>query len=147
MFICGPSMVRGSASSARECIFEMVHKRLQRYHIGVATFCARHHSRKSQTFCQEAVMWKYLTHPNVLPFLGVTISPLQLISDWMPGGDLPGYIEKHSDADRIELVSGLSVVSVQCLFLLPVVRHHQRPGLPPLLQHDTWRSQGGMRFS
>jgi serine/threonine protein kinase len=50
-------------------------------------------------------MWKHLTHPNILPLLGITITPLQLVSNWMPGGDLPDYIKKHSDADRLGLVS------------------------------------------
>ena len=57
-----------------------------------------------QTFCQEAVIWKRLKHPNILPLLGVTITPLQLISNWMSGGDLPEYIQKHSDTDRLRLV-------------------------------------------
>ena len=40
-----------------------------------------------------------------MPLLGVTILPrLQLVSDWMSGGDMPGYIEKHPDADRVGLV-------------------------------------------
>ena len=40
-------------------------------------------------------MWKYLTHPNILSLLGVTITPFQLISTWMPGGNLPEYIKKN----------------------------------------------------
>jgi serine/threonine protein kinase len=58
-------------------------------------------------------MWKRLDHPNIVPLLGVKISPrLQLISDWMPGGDLPEYIKMHSDADRFGLVSATLVVFV-----------------------------------
>ena len=49
-------------------------------------------------------MWKYLTHPNIVPLLGVSTTPFQLISNWMSGGDLPGYIEKNPDADRLKLV-------------------------------------------
>ena len=49
-------------------------------------------------------MWKRLTHPNILSLLGITITPLQLISNWMLGGDLPGFIKKHPDADRLKLV-------------------------------------------
>ena len=49
-------------------------------------------------------MWKYLTHPNIVPLLGVTTTPFQLISNWMSGGDLPGYIKKNPDADRLKLV-------------------------------------------
>jgi len=57
-----------------------------------------------QTFCQEAVMWKRLKHPNIVSLLGITVAPLQLISEWMAGGDLPEYITKHSDTDRLGLV-------------------------------------------
>jgi len=67
-------------------------------------------------------MWKRLTHPNVLPLLGVTIDPLQLVSNWMSGGDLPEYIEKHPGADRLGLVGFPSVMFIQHLFLLSALR-------------------------
>ena len=50
-------------------------------------------------------MWKRLTHPNIVPLLGVTITPLQLVSGRMPGGTLPQYIKKEPDADRLAFVS------------------------------------------
>ena len=49
-------------------------------------------------------MCKRLTHPNIVPLLDITPDPLQLISGWMPGGDLTDYIKKHSDVDRVGLV-------------------------------------------
>ena len=49
-------------------------------------------------------MWKHLTHRNIVPLLGVTINPFQLVSDWMSGGHLPGYIRMNPDADRLGLV-------------------------------------------
>ena len=49
-------------------------------------------------------MSKHLAHPNIVSLLGATIDPLELISDWMPGGDLPGYIAKHPDTNRLFLV-------------------------------------------
>ena len=49
-------------------------------------------------------MWKYLSHPNIVLFLGITSTPLQLISEWMPNGNLPKYIRKHFGADRLGLV-------------------------------------------
>ena len=67
-----------------------------------------------QIFCQEAVVWKRLTHPNILPLLGVTITPFQLVSNWMSGGDLPDYLKKNSDADRLKLVGAPPVVSIPC---------------------------------
>ena len=57
-----------------------------------------------QTFREEAVTWKHLDHPNVLRFQGVTTNPLQIISDWVPGGTLPEYIKKNPSADKLQLV-------------------------------------------
>ena len=57
-----------------------------------------------QLFYQEAVVWKHLVHPNIVPFRGVTAAPLQLISDWMSGGDLTNYINQHPDANLLGLV-------------------------------------------
>ena len=53
---------------------------------------------------QEAVVWKHAKHPNIVPFLGVTSAPFQLVSDWMSGGNLMEYIHKHPGTDRLALV-------------------------------------------
>ena len=53
-----------------------------------------------------------MTHPNIVPLLGITITPFQLISNWMSGGDLPDYIEKNPDADRLVLVRVPPVVLI-----------------------------------
>jgi len=50
------------------------------------------------------VVWKNLSHPNVVPLLGVTADPIQLISGWMPDVDLTGYIGNCPDVDRLNLV-------------------------------------------
>ena len=49
-------------------------------------------------------MWKHLGHPNVVPLLGVTITPPQLISQWMSGGDLLENV-KRPEVNRLSLVS------------------------------------------
>jgi serine/threonine protein kinase len=72
------------------------------------------HSWIQQTFHQLAITSKYLKHPNIVPLLGATTDPLELISDWMPYGDLPGYIGKHPGADRRYLVWFISTTSAQC---------------------------------
>ncbi|KAF9650992.1 kinase-like protein [Thelephora ganbajun] len=61
-----------------------------------------------KTFYREAVMWKRLAHPNIVPLLGITLEPLQLISTWMPGGELKEYITHHLDTDRLSLLSGIA---------------------------------------
>ena len=55
-------------------------------------------------------MWKHLEHRNIVPLLGITPTPLQLISEWMPGGDLTDYIRKYPGADRVDIASTLIVV-------------------------------------
>lgn len=69
----------------------------------------RPHQCLQQMLYREAVMWKRLTHANIVPFKGVTFSPLRIVSEWMPGGDLTGYICRSPQADRIGLVSPASV--------------------------------------
>jgi len=66
-------------------------------------------------------MWKRLTHPNIVPLLGITLTPLQLVSEWVPGGGLPHYIEAHPDVDRIELVGVHPVVFITHLLLSPAI--------------------------
>ena len=64
-------------------------------------------------------MWKRLEHKNIVPLLGITSDPLQLVSNWMPGGDLTEYIKKHPDADRLGLVS-LNYVVFDLTLIPPV---------------------------
>ena len=47
----------------------------------MAHFSAPTRSRIPQTFRQVTVVWKHLIHANIVPLLGVTIDPPQLISD------------------------------------------------------------------
>ncbi len=61
-----------------------------------------------QEFCQEALVWRQLRHPNVLPFLGISkelFTPRYcLISPWMVNGDVMSYLEAHPDHDRLTSV-------------------------------------------
>ncbi|KAF9646800.1 kinase-like protein [Thelephora ganbajun] len=67
--------------------------------------------RVKKTFNQSAVVWKRLDHPNIIPILGVTVGPLRLVSDWIPCGDLTGYIVNNQDANRFGLASVPPVLS------------------------------------
>ena len=55
-------------------------------------------------------MWGRLDHQNIVPLLGITSTPLQLISEWMPNGNLTEYIGAHPDTNRIGLVGILHPV-------------------------------------
>ena len=61
---------------------------------------------RPQRFCREAVSWKHLRHPNILPLLGVTVSEHQfaLVSEWMENGNINDFIERYRHVNRVELV-------------------------------------------
>lgn len=50
-------------------------------------------------------MWKHLSHPRIVPFMGVTLEPLQLVSEWMPGGELRSYVRENPQKNLVDLVS------------------------------------------
>ncbi|KAK0498050.1 kinase-like domain-containing protein, partial [Armillaria luteobubalina] len=56
-------------------------------------------------FCREALVWRQLRHPNVLPFLGVSeelFAPRYcLISPWMVNGNIISYLKTHPGHDRL----------------------------------------------
>jgi len=90
------------------------------------------------------VVWKHLTHPNVVPLLGVTIDPFQLVLE--SDIDMTGYVSNRTDTDRLNLVGALLPhVLYDTLTPSSVIRCGRRPQLPPLLQRYPWRYQGGMR--
>ena len=49
------------------------------------------------------MVWTHLGHPDIVPLLGVTIDPLQLVLDRMSGEDLGEYIANNPDTDRMGL--------------------------------------------
>lgn len=59
-----------------------------------------------QDFLNEVILWKYLVHPNILPFLGVSrIKKLSLVSEWMDNGSIINHLQKVPTVDRLKFVS------------------------------------------
>ena len=60
----------------------------------------------AQRFCKEVMTWRSLSHPNVLPLLGVmmTSKRFAMISEWMDHGNINEFIEVYSGVNRFELV-------------------------------------------
>ncbi|KAJ7752408.1 kinase-like domain-containing protein [Mycena olivaceomarginata] len=69
-------------------------------------------------FAKEALVWHYLKHQNIVPFLGVDFttfpSPSRaMVSPWMPEGSILKYMTEHSPAylyalDLVSPFTGLS---------------------------------------
>ncbi|KAF8150312.1 kinase-like domain-containing protein, partial [Mycena galopus ATCC 62051] len=53
-------------------------------------------------FCREALLWRDLRHPNILPFLGIDRdsfpSSLCIVSPWMEHGTVLSYLKTHGHA-------------------------------------------------
>ena len=69
----------------------------------------RNRSVSTQRLCREVLIWKRLSHPNILPLLGVSVSKnpqyFRIISEWMPNGNVIEYIRSNPEANRLRLVS------------------------------------------
>ena len=92
---------------------------------------------------REALMWKRLMHPNIVPFVGVTTDPPQIVSKWMPGGNLTTYIKLNPHRDRVSLVS-LSLYFPNTSPQLSLAgRRSKGPRLHSLSRRDPWRPEGG----
>jgi hypothetical protein len=64
-----------------------------------------------QVFCREAVVWKNLSHPNVLPFIGAVMvigvwpEKYEFVSELMENGNISVFIKQNGHVSRLELVS------------------------------------------
>ena len=65
----------------------------------------------SQGLFQEIAVWRRLSHPNVLPVLGVSprLFPLCVISNWMSNGNIMDFTSKHPEVNRFRLVRPIVV--------------------------------------
>ena len=69
--------------------------------------------KSSQRLFQEIVIWRRLSHPNVLPVLGVSQDPFPLcvITEWMLNGNIMNFTAKHPEVNCLRLVRPISVSS------------------------------------
>jgi len=65
----------------------------------------------NQRLCREIIIWKHLSHANILPLLGVLISAdlrcFRILTEWMPNGNVMRYTILNPKENRLRLVSFL----------------------------------------
>ncbi|KAL0578540.1 Rho guanine nucleotide exchange factor [Marasmius crinis-equi] len=72
-------------------------------------FTASDVERARKDFMQEAIVWRQLNHPNLLPFMGIyylddELTELSLISPWMERGNLVQFMKDYPElVDRNSL--------------------------------------------
>jgi len=64
-----------------------------------------------QRLFQEIIIWRRLSHPNVLPVLGVSLElfPLCIITEWMVDGNIVDFTSEHPEVNPLRLVRPISV--------------------------------------
>ncbi|KAJ7798447.1 kinase-like domain-containing protein, partial [Mycena olivaceomarginata] len=59
-------------------------------------------------FGYKAFIWRQLSHPNILPFFGISYfnHRLCLVSPWMENGNIQQHLDKNSPGmvDRLSLI-------------------------------------------
>ncbi|KDQ14108.1 hypothetical protein BOTBODRAFT_110477 [Botryobasidium botryosum FD-172 SS1] len=84
---------------------------LGRYKVAMKTPRGRFEEEvRTRRLEREAKVWSHLSHPNVLPFLGLCEldSTSFLVSPWMENGDALEFVQKRPDADCLQLVSAVA---------------------------------------
>lgn len=83
------------------------------FKVSIINFTYHRRSATSQRLCREVIPWKHLSHPNVLPLLGVSISTnphsFRIFSEWMPNGNVMQYARSNPMANRLQLASLLAI--------------------------------------
>ena len=74
-----------------------------------------HHlsSASTQRLCREIISWKHLSHRNILPLFGISMSTdphgFCVLTEWMPNGNVMQYTRSNPEANRLQLVGPLAV--------------------------------------
>lgn len=102
-----------------------------------------------QHFSAEAILWGQLSHPNLLPVFGLYRynSQLCLVSPWMENGDLEDYLKRHTNANRLFLVSESFLSTRKFTHDAVGLRCCVRFRLPSRERYSSWRSERGNYFT
>ncbi|KAJ7585006.1 kinase-like domain-containing protein [Mycena floridula] len=77
--------------------------------------------------CREALVWKQLDHPNVLPFLGVNVEMFApsfcLVSPWMSNGNLTQFLRRNPDFERRNVIDDIAAAMQYLYEYSPPIVH------------------------
>ncbi|PBK81427.1 kinase-like protein [Armillaria gallica] len=93
-----------------------------------------------RNFCSEALLWRNLKHPNILPFLGVRrdlFAPsFCLISPWMKNGNIMSFLERNPCHNRLQSITEIARGMAYLHSLNPPIVHGDIRGANILVTDD-----------
>ncbi|KAF9781279.1 kinase-like domain-containing protein [Thelephora terrestris] len=77
---------------------------------------------------QEIVIWRRLSHPNVLPVLGISpkLFPLCIVSEWMVDGNILQFTTQRPEVNRLRLLAE-AASGLQYLHSMDIVHSDLKP--------------------
>ncbi|KAK7060772.1 hypothetical protein VNI00_000504 [Paramarasmius palmivorus] len=88
----------------------------------------------------EALVWKQLKHPNILPFLGVNTTLFApgfcMVSPWMANGDIVSFVKTYPAYDKLALLYEVSSALNYLHSLKPAIVHGDIKGGNILISDD-----------
>lgn len=91
-------------------------------------YTAENLAKIKQRLFSEIVIWRRLSHPNVLPVLGISpkLFPLCIVSEWMIDGNIMDFTSKHPDVNRLRLLAE-TASGLQYLHSMDIVHSDIKP--------------------
>ncbi|KAF9648289.1 kinase-like protein [Thelephora ganbajun] len=91
-------------------------------------FSAEDLSKIKQRLFQEIVIWRRLSHPNILPVLGVSqkLFPLCVITEWMTDGNIMDFTSERPEVNRLRLLAE-AANGLQYLHSLDIIHGDLKP--------------------
>ncbi|KAF9064954.1 kinase-like domain-containing protein [Rhodocollybia butyracea] len=91
-------------------------------------------------FCSEAVLWKQLKHPNILPLFGVNLELFEpsfcLISPWMENGNVITYLKQNHSHNRHKVLQDIAAGLCYLHSRNPPITHGDIRGANILVSND-----------
>ncbi|KAF9266392.1 kinase-like protein [Marasmius fiardii PR-910] len=87
------------------------------------------HRRKEiiTDFCKEVLIWTQLSHPNILPLIGVNSDLFEpefcLVSPWMINDDIISFLKRKPDHDRLQSICDITAGLEYLHSLSPAIVH------------------------